>query len=229
MMHGSCGKQLLPSLDGIFGHYNMDDMIDNMSNLSVDERASMDCKYPFLMYDYVKSNRHRCTIDLFVTFLSKEFFKPRVLPNGRLLELCTVMPRFFVHKRRMMKANADAAFTEDTHKATAYRKEAKKVEEEHGLLDDSDAKVVGKPQVIKLPFKCEEAIVGWEAQFHRNKDPAFEGLTTNAFHCILSIDLVSVIKPKKRSMGGHGVIDDDDDEEENEDDDDEEMPQQVRS
>ena len=80
--------------------------------------------------------------------------------------------------------------------------------------------------LVRDLFVC---VVGWEVQFHHNKDPALEGLTS-AFHCILSIDLVSVIKPKKQSMGGHHVIDDDDDEEENEDDnDDEEMPQQVRS
>ena len=32
-----------------------------------------------------------------------------------------------------------------------------------------------------------------------------------AFYCILNVELMSVVKPKKQSVGGHRVIDDDSD------------------
>ena len=73
---------------------------------------------------------------------------------------------------------------------------------------------LGPPQKIQLPFKVEQDFYkparhsdseGWEVQLFDNDDQVLEeelGVGVSADFFILSVDMVSVVKPKqKRSKG----------------------------
>jgi hypothetical protein len=89
----------------------------------------------------------------------------------------------------------------DTHKATAFKEAAEKLHAHHELFDDET--IIGTPQRIKLPFKCEEVIVDWEVQaFENDREELTDGLGGTQFCFVLSIDLASVTKARKKKPKG---------------------------
>ena len=95
---------------------------------------------------------------------------------------------------------------------------AAKVETEHGSDDDDDAKLLGKPQLVKSNIRCDTEIVTWDVQLHKNNNSELaDPLGSQPFFSILSVELRSVDKKKKKNRGSLLVIEDTD----NEDGDDE--------
>ena len=125
-------------------------------------------------------------------------------------------------------------FTADMHKATAFEDISKVAQEKYNLKDDEDAKINSGGQVIKLTFKCDEEIVDWEIQYFGNNDAALANdLGSKAFYAILTVEVMSIIKPKKkkcRSTRVFTVVDSDtEDEQEAEEDEDDVMADEARS
>jgi hypothetical protein len=164
--------------------------------------------FPFIVYDYISGGRRRVSVDLLVMTVPKDMIRPKMATNGLELHVGMVVPPFFADADRLMAANeGDAGFTEDTHKATAFKDAAIKLHEHHRSFDGEE-EIMGTPQCIKLPFKCEENIVDWEVQaFEDDGDELVDSLGAPQFYFVLSVDLVSIIKPReKKKKGGFRVI-----------------------
>jgi hypothetical protein len=179
----------------------------NMSAVVKQKKFSMDTQFPFIMYDYVSGGRRRVSVDLLVLTVTKDMLRPKMAASGLELQLGTAVPSFFVDAQRLMAANKDdSGFTNDTHKATAFKEAAEKLHAHHESFDDET--IIGTPQRIKLPFKCEEVIVDWEVQaFENDSQEVTDGLGGTQFCFVLSIDLVSVTKAReKKPKGGFRVV-----------------------
>ena len=142
----------------------------------------------------------------------------------------------FPKANRLMRAHGEDTFTADTHKATAFEVISEEVQDKYNLKDDEDAKINSGGQVIKLPFKCDEEIVDWEIQYFGNNDAALvHDLRSKAFYAILTVEVMSVIKPKKKKRGSTRVFTvvgsdtEEEQEEEEEYDEDDEMADEARS
>jgi hypothetical protein len=171
------------------------------------QKFSMDSRFPFIMYDYVSDGRRRVSVDFLVMTVPKDKIRPKMTDTGLELQVGMIVPAFFADARRLMAANTgDAGFTRDTHKATAFKDAALKLHDHHDSFDDDD--IIGNPQRIKLPFKCEEQIVDWEVQAFENDDQELtDGLGGSQFYFVLSVDLVSVVKEReRRKKGGFRVV-----------------------
>lgn len=180
----------------------------------------MDFHVPFQVFQYTEDSRDHVTVEFLTMTMAKDCFRPKVCANGLELQLGVVVPSFFASEDRLMVANAEDGFNMNTHKATSFEKIVKKIHDKYGW-DESD-EIIGNPQVVKLPFKCEEDIVDWEVQaFINSNDDLNSDLGGNQFFFILSVQLVSVVKSrKKKTKGGFRILgspirgaDEDDDDE----------------
>ena len=201
---------------------DINELTNQMSNLNMLPRFGMKVAFPFLLYDYFKNKRRHCSIDFFVFSMGKHMFKPCVLPGGKAVSLSVIVPKMFPKANRLMLAHANERFTINTHKATAFEEISEVVQEKYNLKDDEDAKINSIPQVIKLPFKCDEEIVDWEIQYFGSDDEKLTNeLGAQPFNAILTVEVMSVIKPKKKKRGStrvFGTVRSDSDDGEEEDD-----------
>ena len=168
---------------------------------------SMNPTHAFMMYECVKKKRRHVSVDFFVTCMSEEFFKPKASDSKKALELAAVIPKFFPGKPRLMMANAEAGFAGNTHKATAFEDASEVIDEEFGSKDDDDAKTLGKPQCVKLPFVVEPNIVHWEVQMFPSDDAKFATqLGNKPFYAVLTVEMAHIKKPKQRNRGSIRVF-----------------------
>jgi hypothetical protein len=190
----------------------VEDITSNISNMSVvdkpaQQKFSMDAQFPFICYDYLSKGRRRVSVDFLIMTVSKDMVRPKMAANGLELHVGVAVPSFFADENRLMTSNdGDPGFTEDTHKATAFKEAATKLHEHYQSFDEEE--IIGAVQRIKLPFKCEENIVDWEMLAFENEDTGLtDGLGPPQFYFVLSVDLVSTIKPReKKKKGGFRVI-----------------------
>jgi hypothetical protein len=186
----------------------VEDITSDIIDMSVvkQQKFSMDHRFPFILYDYVSDGRRRISVDFLILTVPKEMIRPKMDDTGTELQVAVVVPPFFADADRLMAANNAPGFTQDTHKATAFKEAAMKLHNHHQSFDEDD--IIGNPQRIKLPFQCEEHIVEWEVQAFENDSQALtDGLGGSQFYFVLSVDLVSVVKArKKKEKGGFRVI-----------------------
>jgi hypothetical protein len=168
---------------------------------------SMNVEFPFILYDYTSDNRRHVSVDFLILNVPKDMLRPKMAADGSELHLGLVVPPFFARADRVMVVNeGDSDFGKDTHKSNAFKEAARKLHEHHQSFDDE--KIMGAPQIIALPFKCEENIVDWELHAYDNESEEMtEDLGSPQFYLVLSVDLVSIIKPReKKKKGGFRVI-----------------------
>lgn len=133
--------------------------------------------------------------------------QPKMADSGLELQVAMVVSAFFANANRLMVANVGTSgFTQDNHKATAFKEVAMKLHDHHESFDEDD--IIGDLQRVKLPFKCEQHIVEWEVQAFENESQELtDGLGSTQFYFVLSVDLVSVVKErKKKEKGGFRVV-----------------------
>jgi len=168
---------------------------------------SMSYTYPYLMHDYVMEDRRYCSIDFLVPTQAESNFKP-AMKNNNIFTLATLVPGVFIKKRRLLDAHADdAQVNTNAHKVTSFTETADAVEKDHTNPITDELELIGTPQEITLPFACEEEIIDWECQLHMSEENDYqEELDTNVYFNVLSVDLVSVEKKKKKKRGKTRVI-----------------------
>jgi hypothetical protein len=186
-----------------------DDLSEDVAKMSLRLAVSdfsMDFRCPFIMFQYTKHGRKIVTVNFFIPTVHKRHVRVKIGTDQASVELRLVVPPLFYNPDRQLFANADDdGFNHDTHKATAFQEVVQEIEQTANDVDE----VMGTPQIVKLPFTVEADFwkpsyedEGWEIELHDNDDRELEkdiGGTADLF--ILTVDCVSIEKPKTKSKG----------------------------
>lgn len=191
-----------------------EELASNFSKMSLTVKEfQIDQVLPHLMYSYVEDDRRRVVVDFAIPPTNKKCVKVEMAPGGQVLEVKMAVPSFFLKKGRLMAAHLDKAnFTHNTHKATAFDELVTKIRKKHGKdeYDDEDGEeelIFGAPMKVKMPFPCEEEIVNWELQaFDMEDEDLLSEIGEMQYAFVLSVELVSVEKKKKKRKGGFRVV-----------------------
>ncbi|KAG7374172.1 hypothetical protein IV203_013267 [Nitzschia inconspicua] len=124
------------------------------------------------------------------------------------------VPNIFFKFKRILLANKEVeGFNKNTSQAQAFKKVCKTIDNDNGHRDQ----IFGKPQMVPLPFSCEERIVTWEIQALKNElGTLTDDLGGLQFHYFVYAKLRK-LKDKKRIVGKFRIIDADDTEDMKED------------
>ena len=78
--------------------------------------------------------------------------------GGLTLEVGIMVPDILLDKRRLMFLKPkDRSFIDDCHQVISFKESTYNIQEHFNSPDE----LFGRPQVIKLLFKCETQIVEW--------------------------------------------------------------------
>ena len=175
--------------------------VSNISS-SAKKACCMDVQLPYFLYNYVKDGHNYCSVDFLVMAMPREMVCPKVAPGGMVMQLGIVVPPRFVMEERLVQANeGDHSFNSNTHKATAFKAICEKIAVHHGE-GTKEEPILGKPQDVPLPFKCEDKIVDWEIQGFPEEWGLSDAIGHQQFHFVISIDLVSVVKARSHKKKG---------------------------
>ena len=120
--------------------------------------------YPEINFVYVENDTDHVQVEFLVQAMNMDHFQPRVSNDGLTLELRTEVPNFFYDSDRLVKSNEDVTtFNKNSHKFTAMEKVLDSCKKHHDWEDYND-KIWSPPQLVVLPFICEEEILEWEVQ-----------------------------------------------------------------
>ena len=157
---------------------------------------------PYMFYDYIEDDQQKVAIDFLVPTVAKENFVLKMSPNGMELLMSIKMPLFFVDQTRLLTAHqSNRKFSKNSGKAIAFAECMKKIHAVYGGEDGgSPSEIVGPPQKIKLPFKCDaDVTVDKETlNFDMDDEELKDDLEGNEqFFQVLAVELESVVKPRK--------------------------------
>jgi hypothetical protein len=184
--------------------------LKTMKVSSPPKQYSMGFQNPYIMYQYVEDGNQLVSIDVLVPNVHRKYIRPSIHSSGMYFDLGIAVPEFFWQANRLIAANkGEEGFNKNTHKATAFQQAAKKIEEDFNTFETEEV-LSGAPQRFKLPFKVEHDYYtgdggkGWEVQIFDNEDEdlhdELEGEVMSFF--VLSVNLVSVEKPRKQKRKG---------------------------
>ena len=145
----------------------VDDITDGVNNMAVSappsfELWSMDFACPYMIKQFLFNGRQGCSVDLLVPTVHEDKVRPKVV-KGTHLAVNFVVPDFFPEEERMLVANqGNAAFNQNTSLATAHSEVVQDVRK----IYNSEAEILGNPQMIKLPFKVEDDIAAWACDLY---------------------------------------------------------------
>ncbi|KAG7369806.1 hypothetical protein IV203_027552 [Nitzschia inconspicua] len=184
------------------------DITSSMKKMNVDPFCphNFNATFPFIISSYGEGDDEMCDIFFFVPTLPRECFKPDVINNGIAFTLSMRVPRFFFKGKRILLANHENPnFNENTAAAQAFKKLCGRIET--GNVDIQS--IYTKPQIVQLPFVCEERIVEFEIQIARNNLGNLTDLCGGVqFHVVLWAKLRK-IREKTRIVGKYRMIHDD--------------------
>ncbi len=198
-----------------------EDLTEQLSKMSVSStRYSMDFKCPYIMYDYTEDDRECVSVDFLVPNQHRRFFRIKVQPGGKALELEIVVPPIFYDKHRVLYAsNGDDDININTNKVTAFAKACKAIVKEkgqdlHGTTGDveDEKEIISAKQVIQLPFAVEETLwcgiannrEGFEVIPVENDDVVlFNEMREALCFFILTVDMV---KPEATARKPRGAM-----------------------
>lgn len=188
---------------------DVNNLVDEIKDLNVDPDRQivpmfkMDFALPYIIHDYKEDMDNICTVDVLCCTYPKEYYIPDVIKGGLALQLRVRVPSFFTNESRILNANGGDGFNRNTHQAQAYKEQCEAIDQHYGFVNT----IFGdNPQVIPLPFKVEERIVGWEVQAQLNNlGTLTDDLGGQQFHFTLSINLMK-LKTKRRTTGGFRII-----------------------
>jgi hypothetical protein len=150
-----------------------------------------------------------CDIHFCVPSYPLEFFLPDVINNRLTFSLTSKLPVFFVQASRILLANQGrSGFNANTSQAQAHKKVCDTtIDQDNNFKDDI---YCNPPQLVQLPFVCEERIVEWEIQGSKNENvgtiPDGNNVDHQQFYFVLYVKLRK-LKVKKRTAGTFRIID----------------------
>ena len=175
------------------------------------EKFSMDFKYPFIVTTYKDQEDDFVNLQLMTPTFPKEYFLLDVIDDGMVFQLRTEVPNLFMDEARVLAANQHTeGFNTNTHLAQSWATTCNDISNHFNMVTT----VYGeKPQTIQLPFACEERIVYWELEAHKNKEGDLtDELAAQQYFFLLSVSLRK-LRTKRKTTGTIRLIEDDDMEE----------------
>ena len=155
----------------------------------------MNISFPYILYHYLDNGLCALTIDFLIIGQKKEFFRPKVVPDGQVFQLGMIIPPIFTNEARLLLSHFDdLEFNHDTNKATALTEVCAK---HTGHLDIVEP-LLGEPMQIKLPFKCEDDIRKWEIVALDNSAEFSTEVGNQQYYFLLSVDLLAADKLVKK-------------------------------
>lgn len=186
---------------------SVDDVTEKMSKMMSSAPAKkydMNFRLPYMVTSYKHDDDNRCRVDIFARTLPQEFFKPDVVSDGNELQLRVQVPGFFYTTDRVHAANRAANFNVNTHLAQAFKENSEALDEDFGFPDQLFG---DEPMTVKLPYKCEERILGWEIQAFPNESGTLtDDLGGQQFFIVVAIELQRAEKTKQRRQAGFRVF-----------------------
>ena len=141
-----------------------------------------------------------CSVDLILPIIHEDQIHPRVVSNGTYLAIGVAVPEFFWEEERVLvlAGNADV----NTNQAVAHSEIIQDIWKHYNDV----VEIIGKPQMIKLPFQCEEQIAQWESQLFHGDELVTVALGEQQYYVVLSVYLFSVKRPTGRRNVGPCVL-----------------------
>jgi hypothetical protein len=86
---------------------------------------------------------------------------------------------------------------------------ARQIKEDYENACSLELVVLGVPQIVGLPFPCQEELT-YDVIFYPNKNQGLRQMLGRhkQFHCTLSVGLVSMEKPKEEAIVNYRVVQD---------------------
>ena len=179
----------------------INDVTRSMSTMSVSRSESfkawsMDFSFPFMIKKFLHDGRESCSVDLILPPIHEDRIHPRVVSNGTYLAIGVAVPEFFGEEERVLVSagNADV----NTNQAAAHSEIVQDIRKHYNDV----VEILGKPQMIKLPFQCEEQIAQWESQLFHGDELVTAALGEQQYYAVLSVYLFSVKRPTGRRNRG---------------------------
>lgn len=199
----------------------VDDVAAGVAGMTMRNHSyDMDPKFCYMLHTHMVDRREHVRVDFWTPTLSSESFRVKLDPDDNTkLQLFTVVPSAIVAEGRLDKTHADAGnFNSDTHLNTSYKQLARQIKTDYEDARNPDLVVMGKPQIVELPFACEDDD-NFECVYQPNKTPGLRDMLGQhkQFHGNLAVNLVSLEKPKEDVVATYRVIDDSSSDEEDED------------
>lgn len=185
--------------------------ISGMSVSSSFKMFEMSFCGPFMIKSFVWNNQRGCQVDVFVPTLDVDDVVPNVSKDGLYLEVQLAVPEFFYEEARALQQTAGTAgVNANTHIVTAHQDVVQEVRKAY----HHSPKVFGKPQRIKLPFKCHLDIPEWEVMNFAGvgiedgslQDAAGNPLPVQQYHAVLKVDLLADERRAAKKVAGRARI-----------------------
>ena len=178
----------------------IDEIAEELELLDTEASDPSAIMKPLLYSWFDESGRQRLTLDFLVMGLPEAYFTPRVGRSGMTLELGFVVPELFFSPKRLSTAS-DGRISGSHAKHAAFTKAV------HACKSSTSYDVPLEVwQKVKLPFKVESDFVsednhrpGYELVAFPHPNKKLREMGQALF--IFTVELVSVIKPRKLNPG----------------------------
>ena len=159
----------------------------------------LDISFPFVIYKFIRDQLPICAVKFFVLMMCPDNFSPSVSPCGMFLALETQCPDTVGDIYLIEDENEEnIEFNQNTGEATAYQEVTKTMVEYQKKSGRDKGKMIGRPQVVKLPFQCEERIHDYNNNTFDSEDDELEkNLGSKQFYSCYTVELLGVDRPKK--------------------------------
>ena len=198
------------------------DLTEAVSSMSIGTTRntkswSMEFTFPYMIKTFLHNSRESATVDLLVPTVHEDHIHPRIISGGTALALGVAVPGFFPEEERVLVSAGDDNI--NTNQASAHSEVVQEIRKAFNDVPE----IIGNPQVITLPFACEEQIVHWETQLFFGDALVSAASGSQQYFSVLRIDLFSTKRPTGRRNRGimrivgspqladHQQADDDDD------------------
>ena len=184
----------------------VEDLTKKASRMAVSKKEKfkpfdMSIKCPFMVKSFLHDARETCQVDIWVPTLSLK--QIRFVCTGDTLVMSLTVPAFFGEYERVLVANtAVPGFSINSSIATEHLAVVKQIRAKYGRTP-----LIGEePQVITLPFLCEEQIVTKDSQLFDGDEHVSNGTGHAQFFSVVTITLHSVQKSINEDEGQFRMI-----------------------
>lgn len=156
----------------------------------------MDFEFPFMIKTFLHNGWESVSVDLLIPTVFEECIYPCVVMHGTFLAVGIAVPEFFPEEECLLVSSGNNH--SNTSQAAAHTAVVQSIQKEFNDVPE----ILGKPQMIKLPFTCEEQIIHWENQLFHGDAKVSASLAEQQYFCVLKVDLHSTKLPTGRRNRG---------------------------
>ena len=169
----------------------------------------MSFHFPYILLEHMDHGQKLVSVELLIIGVHRRHVHLKIIEPGNILQVKVAVPSLFYTSNQSLVANDDGTglFNVNTHKATAFAAICQDI----GRTENDDTgEVFGTPQIIKLPFECDDIFYkghagdreGWDIQIYNNDDILLKGEIGNTDIFTLAVDCASKEKPLQQKSRG---------------------------